>query len=268
MTDIANIRLVNQQITSTKFKTVKDLVSWMGAMQAQDYAMVKWAIGVRLPDSTDLSVETALNNAEILRTHILRPTWHLVSADDIYWLQALTAPRIKTKLKSRDTQLGLSPSVFAKSNLLLEKALSGGKQLTREEIINEFEKASIVTGGPDVSHILLQAELDGIVCSGAMKGGKQTFALLQERVPKTNNFTNDEALANLAKKYFSSHSPATIQDFIWWSGLSSSSAKKGLDMVKSDFFSETINSQTYWYSNSLSIPEPSQNPVHLLPAFD
>jgi hypothetical protein len=268
LTDIASIRLISQQITETKFETAKDIVSWMGAIQAQDYAMVKWAIGVRLPNSTDQRIETAINDGEVIRTHLLRPTWHLVSANDIYWMLALTAPQIKTLLKSRHRGLELSQAIFTKSNSIIEKALKGGTHLTRKELMGELEKAGIATDDNRASHLLLWTELDGIVCSGATKGGKQTYALLEERVPKPNPVTKEEALATLAKKYFTSHGPATIRDFVWWSGLSVSDAKQALEMVKSDFISETIDSQTYWLGNSASIPKTDLESVYLLPAFD
>ena len=268
LADIAKIRLISQQIAGTKFKTVKDIVAWMGAMQAQDYAMVKWAIGVRLPNITDQVVETAIDNGEIIRTHLLRPTWHLVSADDIYWMLALTAPQIKASLKSRHKELALSEAIFAKSNTIIEKALRGGKHLIREELMAALGKAKIATDDNRSSHLLLRAELDGIACSGATKVGKQTYALLEARVPKTKPLTKEEALAKLAKKYFTSHCPATLQDFVWWSGLSVGEASHALEMVKSDFISETIASQTYWLADSFSIPKTGKESVYLLPAFD
>jgi hypothetical protein len=173
--DIAKMRLISQQIAGTKIKTAKAIVAWMGAMQAQDYAMAKWAIGVRLPNATDQIIETAINNGEILRTHLLRPTWHIVS---------------------------------------IEKALRGGEHLIREDLMAALGKAKIATAENRSSHLLLRAELDGIACSGATKGGKQTYALLAERVPKTKPLTKEEALAKLAKKYFTSHCPAALRDFV------------------------------------------------------
>ncbi len=158
LTDIAKIRLISQQIAETKFKTVKDIVDWMGAMQAQDYAVAKWAIGVRLPNSTDQVIETAINNGEIIRTHLLRPTWHFVSADAIYWMLELTAPQIKASLKSRHKELELSETIFAKSNTIIEKALRGGKHLTREELMAELGKGKIATDDNRASHLLLRAE--------------------------------------------------------------------------------------------------------------
>ena len=268
LTDIAHIRLISQQIAGTTFKNAKDLVGWMGAMQAQDYAMVKWAVGVRLPHSTDQAVETAVNNGEIIRTHLLRPTWHLVSADDIYWLLDLTAPRIKASLKPRHRELGLSEAVMTKCRTVIENALSGGQHLTREALIAELQKANIATDNNRASHLFSRAELDGVICSGAIKGKKQTYALLEEWVPKTSPLPKEEALARLARRYFTSHGPATLQDFAWWSGLRVNDARQALESVQSNFVSKTIDSQPYWFTNTSSPPKTGQESVYLLPAFD
>ena len=268
LTDIANLRLISQQIAGTTFKTPKDMVAWMGAMQAQDYAMAKWAVGIRLANSTEQVIETALNNAEIIRSHLLRPTLHLVSADDIYWMLELSAPQIIASLKSRHKELELSETVFTKSNLIIERALSDGKHLIRGELIAELRKAGITTDDNRAYHMIVRAELDGIVCSGARRSGVQTYALLAERVPKTKRLTKEEALASLARKYFSSHGPATLADFVWWSGLSTSDAQRALEMVQSDLVSEAIDSQTYWFSNIASIPKTDGDRAYLLPAYD
>ena len=268
MTDIANIRLFSQQIERTNFKTAKEIVGWMGAMQAQDYSMVKWAVGARFPNSTDREIESAINNGEIIRTHLLRPTWHLVSAKDIYWMLELTAPHVRASIKSRHKELGLSEAIITKSNTVMEKALKNRKQLTRDELIAELGKESIATNDNRASHLFLRAELDGVICSGAVKGKKQTYALLEERVPKTKPLSREKALASLARRYFASHCPATLQDFVWWSGLSVSDAKQALEMVKSDFISESIDSRIYWFINLTSSPESVKEDIHLLPAFD
>ncbi len=145
----------------------------------------------------------------------LRPTWHFVSADDIYWMLALTAPQIKASMKSRHQELGLSETVVTQSNDLIEKALGEAKSLTREELIVLLKNAGIATDANRMSHLLARAELDGIVCSGPIKSGKQTYALLEERVPKTKSLMKDEALATLAKKYFASRGPATCRISFW-----------------------------------------------------
>ena len=266
--NIINIRLSKQLLTEKKFNKVKDVVGFMGAIQAQDFAMAKWAVGVRLPGSSDKLVTAAINNAEIIRTHLLRPTWHFVSADDIYWLLQLTAPQIKSSMKSRNKELGLTEAVFDKSNKVLINTLSGRKNLTREELKKEFEIAKINTSNNRLSHLLMEAELDGIVCSGEIKGKKQTYAILPERVQNKKVFSKEESLAELANRYFSSHGPAALKDFVWWSGLPVKEAKSALELVKSNLIHEIFNSEIYWLSGSSSISHNSQKSIHLLPGYD
>ena len=264
---ISLLRLVNQQIAGTTFKTAKEIVAWMGAMQAQDYSMAKWAVGVRLPGSTDARIEAAITSGEIIRTHVLRPTWHFVSPDDIYWMLELAAPNILSAMRSRHKELELNEAVQKKSNAIIEKLLLGGNQLTRDEIFAELEQKKIATDNQRGVHILMRAELDGVICSGATKGKQQTYALLAERVPKKETFRKEEALAELAKRYFTSHGPATIQDFIWWSGLSVGDAKRGLEAVKSNFISEEIDSQIYWFADNVVYSKKNES-LYLLPAYD
>ncbi|MFN8411640.1 MAG: winged helix DNA-binding domain-containing protein [Anaerolineales bacterium] len=266
--DIANARLINQQITSSRFTSAKELVSWMGAMQAQDAAMVKWAVGIRLPQSTTQTIETALDKGEIIRTHVLRPTWHLVPADELRWMLALTAPHILAQTKSRQKELELSEAVLKKSMSIIEKILRDGNHLTREEIILELNKGKIATDENRASHIFVYAELNLVICSGKAKAGKQTFALFEERIPKKKSISREDMLAKLAKTYFTSHGPATLQDFIWWSGLSVSQAKEGLELAKTSLNSEALESQTYWFGDSFTFPKSIEASAYLLPAFD
>jgi Winged helix DNA-binding domain len=268
LSHIANARLANQQIASAKFKKAKDLVAHMGAIQSQDYAMSKWAIGLRLPGSTEKQIEKALDKGEIIRTHVLRPTWHIITGADIYWILALSADKIKSQMKTMNRQLELTEKIFTRSNTILEKCLQDGKHLTREVIMDSLEKAKIPTQSNRLSHLLVRAELDGITCSGKMDGNKKTYALLSERVPKKKILSKEESLALLAKKYFTSHGPATIEDFSWWSGLTLTNARQGLEMVKSNFIAEKINGLDYWFNNDLQLPVKNQSSVHLLPAFD
>lgn len=266
--EISNIRLGSQHISTTKMKSVKELVGWMCAMQAQDYAMAKWAVGTRIPGVTTELVEKAIDHAEIIRTHVLRPTWHLVSADDIYWLLELSAPQIKANLKTRDHELGLTETVLNKSYSAFTEALSEGNHLNREELISILEKAKIPTNDNRAYHIFLRAELEGILCSGAVRNNKLTYALLSERVPKPKNISREDALQKLAGKYFSSHGPATLQDFTWWSGLSARDARNALEMVKADFNQEKTALETYWFDKSFSLTENEDQQAYLLPAFD
>ena len=267
-TDISTLRLQNQQVSATKFKTVKELVGWMGAMQAQDYNQAKWAIGARLPHLTETQIESAFNQGDIFRTHLMRPTWHFVSADDIYWMLELTSKQIKSITKSRNRDLGLTENDLVKSKDVLIKSLEGNRSLTREELSDELNRAGINTFEQRLPHILMEAEIDGIICSGSIRAKKQTYALLAERVPVKKNLSKDEALALLAKKYFTSHGPATLPDFVWWSGLPVAEARKALEMNKSTLISETINNETYWLVDSGSQATSVSDSVYLLPAFD
>ena len=230
--------------------------------------MAKWAIGVRLPGSTDAGIEAAIDNAEIIRTHLLRPTWHFVAAEDIYWLLDLTAPQIKTAQRSRDKDLGLTEVIYSKSNTIIEKALFKGGHLKREELIAELQKAGIATDQNRASHLFERAELEKIICSGATHHGKPTYALLSERVQKTRELTKDEALAKLAKRYFTSRCPATGQDFMWWSGLPARDANHALELVKSDLIPETIDGRTYWLTPDFTVPHSSLITAFLLPTYD
>jgi hypothetical protein len=267
VSDIANIRLQHQQIAHTAFKKAKDLVAWMGAMQSQDYNMAKWAIGIRLPNATQKTIEAAIHKGEIIRTHILRPTWHFVSAEDIHWMLALSAPKLKASLKARHNELELSEAVRKKSNTIIEKALTKNGHLTRVELVTALKNAKISVDNNRSSHLLFWAEMEGLICSGSLKENEPTYALLNQWVPNKKTFNKDEALASLTHKYFHSHSPATLADFVWWSGLNISEAKHGLEMIKNGLVTETIGNHTYWLPNGFAIPK-KQSSVYFLPAYD
>jgi hypothetical protein len=265
---IAITRLKSQHLTSKSFTSPREIVAWMGAMQAQDYPMARWAIGVRLPGITDPTIEAAIDQAEIIRTHLLRPTWQFVAAENIYWLLDLSASHIKSAQSSRDRELELTEAVYSISNSIIEKALSSELHLTREELVAELNKAGITTTQNRASHLFARAEVEKIICSGPSRDGKPTYALLSARVPKTGRLTREEALAKLARCYFTSRFPATLQDFTWWSGLTAGDARHALEMVKPNFNPETINGLTYWMTDDVVLQQPDQPSVFLLPAYD
>ena len=266
--EISNARLRSQKVEATEFSTAREIVSWMGAMQAQDYSMAKWAIGSRLSYPSDQRIESSIDKGEIIRIHVLRPTWHFVSSDDVYWMLELSAHKIKSSFKSRHKELGLTDSIITKTTGIIERTMENGKSSTRDELAKEFNKSGIRTDANRLSHILFHAEMDGIICSGPIKNNKPTYALLYERVPYKKNISKDEALAELAKRYFTSRCPATLEDFVWWSNLSVSDARKAIDHIKADFTSESIGTGKYLIPNSYSKPNPEKISVHFLPAYD
>lgn len=272
--DIAHRRLHNQLITQPMFEKPGDVVQWLGAVQAQDYAAAKWAVGLRLQGATSDDIEQAFADGVILRTHVMRPTWHFVSPGDIRWLLALTAPHVHATNAYYYHMHGLDDAIFMRSNAALAKALQGGKQLTRLELVSVLKQIGIETETLGFLYIIMHAELDGVVCSGARRGKQFTYALLDERVPHTRTLDHDEALAEFVRRYFTSHGPATLQDFVWWSGLTMADARAGLAMVTSELMHEVIDDQTYWFAAStppaLSAPSAKElsQTAYLLPNFD
>jgi hypothetical protein len=266
--DILQARLHRQMLQPALSGSIQDVVARMGALQAQDYTSVTWAIGSRVQGSTMEEVENALDGGELIRTHVLRPTWHVVSAKDVRWMLELTAARIKQRMKPRDTQLGLTPTLIKQSESILVKALEGGVHLTKESLNVLWNQASIPTTEYRDAHLLMHAELDGLACSGKRIGKSLSYALLDERVPMGEKFSKEEALAKLAERYFNSHGPATLQDFIWWSGLNVGDAKQGIESVKNDFHAETIGLQTYLIPDDLASLGVEKDVVHVLPAYD
>jgi hypothetical protein len=265
--DILQQRLHNQLLSQTKFSQPSQVVTWLGAVQSQDYAGAKWALAQRTKGLTDAAIEQAFARGEILRTHVMRPTWHFVTPEDIRWMLELTAPRVRAAMASTCRQLGLDAPIFKKSNSLLAKALRGKKQLTRSELGHILQKEGIPADGLRLGLLMLIAELDGIICSGARRGKQHTYALLDERAPQAKPLERDQALAELTNRYFRSHGPATLQDFVWWSGLTMNDARKGIDLVKSRLECETIDKQSYWFV--LSAPKKKSSPtVHLLQNYD
>lgn len=260
--DIARLRLRSQQVCGSGFLRPADLVAHMGALQAQDYAMSKWAIGLRLPGSSDAVIEAASDKGEILRTHVLRPTWHWVSRGDIRWMLELTAPHILRSMRARHRQLELSPETVAASNRIIAKALESDQHLTREELANLLQKKNISPEGQRIHHLLLCAELGRVICSGRKKGSKNTYALFDARAGDAPSLPREEAIGRLARTYFRSHGPATAADFAWWSGLPAADVKRGMEMIRPDFIAERS------YLLPQNIGQPEKNSLHLLPAFD
>ena len=260
-------RLHNQRLTVTGFRDPAPVVAWQGAVQAQEYAVARWALGLRCNGATDADVERAFDEGRILRTHVMRPTWHFVTPADIRWLQALTAPRVKAAMASYNRKLELTPRLFARSHQIVARALEGGRFLTRSELAAALIRRRIKASGQRLAHLMMEAELDCIICSGPRRDKQFTYALLDERAPRVKTPTRDESLAELARRYFSSHGPATARDFSWWSGLTMKEARLGVDLCKPVLLQETIDGLTYW-SVPGEPPFPPGYATYLLPIYD
>lgn len=267
LSEISALRLANQQLLTSTYENPVDLVKWMGAVQSQDFAMAKWALGLRLKKATDASVEAAIDAGGIIRTHILRPTWHFVTTTDVRWMMELTAPHVNKLAGPMYRQLKLDDSIFKLTNDLIGRLLEDGQELTREEIIAEVNRAGVETDNLRATHIMFRAELDRIICNGARRGKKFTYALFDRKVPKSAPIPREEGLAALARRYFTSHGPATVQDFVWWSGLSVADAKQGLEIVRKEFETAKIHDREYLFAAFSELPKVHSKAM-LVPPYD
>jgi winged helix DNA-binding protein len=267
MTDIAGRRLWNQGVTRAGLRRPADVVRWMGAVQAQEYEPARWAIGLRLRDPpVDGEIERALQDGRILRTHVMRPTWHFVAPGDIRWLLALTAPRVHRLVTPYRRRLELDARVLVRSAALVERALRDRRHLTRAELGERLRRAGLAFDGIRLANVAMYAELEGLICSGPRRGKQSTYALFDERVPGAPALSRDEALATLSRRFFTSHAPATIRDFVWWSGLTTADARRGLDINRAR--PEDVDGMTYWAIGAPPRGVANGRSVHLLPIYD
>lgn len=266
---IAWVRLHCQRLTAGHLARPEQVVAALGAVQAQEYPFAKWGLGLRLRGATDASVERAFASGAILRTHVMRPTWHFVAPADIRWLLALTAPRVRAAVAHYDRRLGITPAVVRRSNRAIAAALAGGVTLTRQELKAVLVGAGVnVEGTQRLAHVLLHAELDAVICSGARRGKHFTYALLDDREPAVTPLSREEALAELTRRYFTSHGPAQVQDFVWWSGLTSREARAGLDLVGPHLAEDEVEGKRYWRAAGTPPASHPGRAAWLLPPYD
>jgi len=267
-TKLLHHRLHNQRLAATNFEDPADSVRWLGAVQAQDYLGSLWAIGLRTRNATEKVVERAIAERAIVRTWPMRGTLHFVAAEDARWMLQLMTPRVVAASAGRlEREYGLDEKAFGRSGEVVARALEGGRRLTRDALYRALEKARITTAGGRGLHVTWRMAHDGLICFGPREGRQQTFVLLDEWVPGAKRMARDEALAELARRYFTSHGPATVHDFAWWSGLLLSDAAAGLAMVSGALVSVDLADRKYWSAPSAP-PGGSSLRAFLLPAFD
>lgn len=265
--NIPALRLRNQQIAQSRCTKPEQVVAWLGGMQGQDYPGAKWSIGLRLPGATEADVERAFDTGKIVRTWPMRGTLHVVAAEDLRWMLMLTSPKNIAGSASRRQSLDLDDKTLARSREVFAKTLQGGKQKSREALYAALAQAKISTDGQRGYHILWSAALHGLICFAATGDKEQTIALVEEWIAPAKEKTREEALAELATRYFTSRGPATVQDFAWWSGLSVGEARIGLDAIKSKLAHETVGKLTYWMPTEITTAKDEAS-AFALPGFD
>ncbi|MDN7245399.1 winged helix DNA-binding domain-containing protein [Planococcus shenhongbingii] len=262
-------RLAAQYIEGKKFQAAEDVVKWMGAMQGQNYPQALWAIGQRMESGMLAAVEQSLIEGKIIRTWPMRGTLHFIAPEDSKWLLSLTASRILASSKGRLKQLELDDKILQRSAEIFRASLSGGKRLSRPAMLKLLEASGIPTHSQRGYHILWHWSQCGLLCLGPVEGTQQTFVLLEEWAPHAKELAREEALLELAKRYFNSHGPATVHDFAWWSGLTMKEARAGLELAKPFLASQKQLEAEYWFSEEASFFSlPREPAIQLLPAFD
>ena len=264
---VAAERLVRHRLMKPGSPDAADAVAWFGAVQAQDYGAAKWALALRMRGAvTGADIDRAFNEGRILRTHLLRPTWHFVAAADIGWVLELTAPRVHQALAFGRRYFGLSDAMHRRAARTIARALERDDCLTRNELADRLDRAGVPASGVPLAFVIMYAELEGIICSGPRRGKQFTYMLLARRAPRAPRYARDEALAELTRRYFRSHGPATVRDFVWWSGLTVADAKRGLAIVRAR--SDAIDGLTYWTVGPRRRIAGTGVVVHLLPVYD
>ncbi|MEP7158212.1 MAG: winged helix DNA-binding domain-containing protein [Chloroflexota bacterium] len=265
------MRLRNQRLAGDKFGSAEDVVGWLGAVQSQEYPLARWSVGMRTGGLKERHVETAVAEGRILRTHVLRPTWHFILPRDIRWVMRLTAPRI-VAVARRQVQLGLEAQQMARSFDLITDALAGGEHLTRRELGAAIARGGISIDGQRLAFIVMGAENELLVASGKPKGASQTYALLDKIAPERRTaapFDREQAAADLAKRYFTGHGPATVGDFTWWSSLTVGDARRGIAANGSTLKKMTVEGTDFWWAGDTADGPDDRSPtIHLLQGYD
>jgi hypothetical protein len=267
--DIARWRLRSQYLVAPHGGSARDVVGSLVAVQAENAGQAGWAVAARTRDPDRADLAKLLDDGAILRTHVLRPTWHFVRAEDIGWLIDLTGPRVrKVTGPQLRTVHGLDERGVDRAVDTVLRALAERGQLTRAELTAELRECGIPVTGHLVMILLAHVELEGLICSGSVVDGEHTYALLDRRVPDRRRLERTEALAELALRYFTGHGPATERDLAYWATLTVTDVRAGLEQVRDRLDSFRHDGRIFWHAPA-DPPSAAQDPAgHLLQILD
>lgn len=267
--DIARWRLRSQHLVSPHAVSAGEAVGSLLAVQAENPGQAAWAVASRTQNPNRVDLATLLDDGAVLRTHVLRPTWHFVRAEDLGWLLDLTGPRIRrvTGQQLRNAH-GLDERSIDQAVAAVTQALASRGQLTRTQLADELRERGVPAGRPMLMILLAHTELAGLVCSGGVVDGEHTYALMGERVPAPRRLDRTEALAELALRYFTGHGPATERDLAYWATLTLTDVRAGLQQVRDRLDSFHHDGRTFWHAPADAPGGPQEPAGHLLQILD
>ena len=267
--DIARWRLRSQHLVVPHAASAREVVGSLLAVQAENPSQAAWAVAARTRHADQTDLGTLLDQGAVVRTHVLRPTWHFVRAEDLGWLLDLTGPRVRRVTGQQlQTVHGLDERAIDRAVAAVTDALAGQGQLTRAQLAGVLRERGIEGNGQMLMILLAHAELDGLICSGTVIGGEHTYALMAERVPARRRLDRAEALAELAVRYFTGHGPATERDLAYWATLTLTDVRAGLHQVRDRLDSFHHNGRTFWHAPADPPDGPQEPAGHLLQVLD
>ncbi|MDX2162125.1 MAG: winged helix DNA-binding domain-containing protein [bacterium] len=270
-------RIALQRLRSTRidappsllpFATPADVVAWFGAIQGQDYPGAKWSLGVRIPGLTDAAVEAAFAAHTLVRTWVMRGTLFFVSAADVRWMIDLVAPRLMTETALRYHQLELDAPTLSHASTVLAAALADGQSLDRPALFAVLESAGI--GGLEQRgyRLLQRASLDGLIVQCGVRRNQPVYMAMDARIPPSPYASREAAAAALALRYFTSRGPATLQDFLYWSGLLAAEGRAAFHAIEPQLTHASVEGAVYYWHPHTHSDSPPSPALHLLPGFD
>ena len=267
--DIARWRLHSQHLVWPYAVSAGEAVGSLLAVQAENPSQAAWAVASRTPNPDQAELAALLDDGAVVRTHVLRPTWHFVRAEDAGWLLDLTGPRLRrvTGQQLRNAH-GLDDRSVGRAVTAVTQALASGGQLTRAQLADELRDRGIAGSGQMLMILLAHAELGGLICSGTVAGGERTYALMDERVPAPRRLGRTEALAELALRYFTGHGPATERDLAYWATLTLTDVRAGLAQVRDRLDSFQHDGRIFWHAPGDAPGGPQEPAAHLLQILD
>jgi hypothetical protein len=265
---LATRRLHAQHVTVLRLPTPVAVVAHLGAIQAQDYASALWAIAVRTANATRADVERAIADRAIVRTWPMRGTLHFVAAGDARWMLELLAPRAQRSVAGLFRKLELDADTFTRCRAIITRALKREPVLARSALLAALDRGGVPTTGLRGIHILRHLCMDRMLCLGAHAGTQPTFTLFDDWLPGAGSRDRDDALRAIAERYFTSHGPATLRDFVWWTGLTVTDARIALELAKPALETMRVDNAELWMAPGLADAPPATQRTHLLPGFD